>query len=183
MGLDMYLDRVHKDAAGYEEYTEADMGRLKSENPILYFTVLPHIEKCEEVGYWRKANAIHNWFVTNVQNGVDDCGKYSVSKDMLESLRDTAQKVLDSCVLTDGDINVGSHIVNGQVERIIQRGKVVADPTVAEELLPTISGFLFGCEDYTESYVNDLSDTIDITSAILSETDFENYDVYYKSSW
>ena len=31
-------------------------------------------ETHEEVGYWRKANAIHGWFVRNVQNGKDDCG-------------------------------------------------------------------------------------------------------------
>lgn len=30
-------------------------------------------EITEEVGYWRKANAIHGWFVDNVQKGNDDC--------------------------------------------------------------------------------------------------------------
>ena len=40
----------------------------------------------EEVGYWRKANAIHGWFVRNVQNHVDDCGRYPVTKDNLRSL-------------------------------------------------------------------------------------------------
>lgn len=27
----------------------------------------------KEIAYWRKANAIHRWFVDNVQNGTDDC--------------------------------------------------------------------------------------------------------------
>jgi hypothetical protein len=27
----------------------------------------------EEVACWRKANAIHQWFVGNVQRGKDDC--------------------------------------------------------------------------------------------------------------
>lgn len=39
------------------------------------------------VGYWRKANAIHNWFVNNVQNGVDECQNSYVSREQLEWLR------------------------------------------------------------------------------------------------
>lgn len=41
----------------------------------------------EEVGYWRKVNQIHAWFVDNVQNGTDDCGYYPVTKDQLLKLR------------------------------------------------------------------------------------------------
>lgn len=44
--------------------------------------------------YWRKANQIHNWFVTNVQNNVDDCGEYYVSKDKLTELRELCRKTL-----------------------------------------------------------------------------------------
>lgn len=40
----------------------------------------------ESVGYWRKANAIHKWFVNNVQDGEDDCGYYEVTKEQLEEL-------------------------------------------------------------------------------------------------
>lgn len=43
-------------------------------------------EIVEEVGYWRKANAIHQWFVDNVQNGEDDCREYIVSKEALHKL-------------------------------------------------------------------------------------------------
>lgn len=35
---------------------------------------------------WRKANAIHNYFVREVQNGEDDCGTYDVSKTVLRDL-------------------------------------------------------------------------------------------------
>ena len=38
------------------------------------------------VAYWRKANQIHNWFVTNVQRGEDDCGEYYVSREKLSQL-------------------------------------------------------------------------------------------------
>lgn len=49
-----------------------------------------------EVGYWRKANQIHNWLVNNVQNGVDDCGEYEVSYEKLEELKNLCQKVLSN---------------------------------------------------------------------------------------
>ena len=37
-----------------------------------------------EVGRWRKANQIHNWFVQNVQYGEDDCRKYEVDTKALK---------------------------------------------------------------------------------------------------
>jgi hypothetical protein len=47
-----------------------------------------------EALYWRKANAIHAWFVKNVQNDVDDCGNYYVDRDQLQALRDLCKEVL-----------------------------------------------------------------------------------------
>ena len=44
--------------------------------------------------YWRKANAIHGWFVNNVQNGNDDCGEYYVSHEKIEQLRELCRIVL-----------------------------------------------------------------------------------------
>lgn len=46
-----------------------------------------------EIAYWRKANQIHKWFVDNVQNGVDDCGKYEVSTEQLQKLYDVVNEV------------------------------------------------------------------------------------------
>jgi hypothetical protein len=48
-----------------------------------------------EAGYWRKANAIHAWFVGKVQDGEDDCGHYPVSRVELQQLRAECRKVLD----------------------------------------------------------------------------------------
>lgn len=93
MGLDMYLEKHHKAVEGY---LGEDLEDMKVNNPKGYALVEPYIVKrgqyvewedlSEEVGYWRKANAIHKWFVDNVQNGVDDCGTYSVSKNQLQEL-------------------------------------------------------------------------------------------------
>lgn len=47
-----------------------------------------------EAAYWRKANHIHKWFVDHVQEGIDDCGEYHVSRDTLEELVVTCEDVL-----------------------------------------------------------------------------------------
>lgn len=86
MGLDMYLSRDtfiggkydHRKVKGKVDLTIE--GKKKSFNPknISYIT--------EEVGYWRKANQIHNWFVQNVQDGKDECQRAYVELDKLKAL-------------------------------------------------------------------------------------------------
>jgi hypothetical protein len=50
----------------------------------------------EDVGYWRKANHIHRWFVENVQDGEDDCGEYYVSDEQLEELLSVCKQVVEN---------------------------------------------------------------------------------------
>jgi len=49
-----------------------------------------------DLAYWRKANAIHRWFVDNVQGGVDDCGSYEVTREQLEDLIDLTKKAIET---------------------------------------------------------------------------------------
>lgn len=81
MGLDMYLTK--------RIYPESSTAIIDGENISISYAV-------QEVGYWRKANAIHRWFVENVQEGVDDCKEYWVSKDELKKLYDTICEVYRS---------------------------------------------------------------------------------------
>lgn len=46
------------------------------------------------VGYWRKANHIHRWFVENCQGSVDDCREAYVSREQLAQLRDLCKAVI-----------------------------------------------------------------------------------------
>lgn len=39
-----------------------------------------------EAGYWRKANQIHNWFVRECQDNIDDCQNTMLNLDSLEKL-------------------------------------------------------------------------------------------------
>lgn len=43
-------------------------------------------QESKEVCYWRKANAIHAWFVDNVQGGNDDNDYYIVTRETLREL-------------------------------------------------------------------------------------------------
>lgn len=90
MGLDMYLNAKrflwHNEealsATVAQAFPEIKDRRVK--------------EVIVEAMYWRKSNQIHKWFVDNVQEGVDDCGNYDVSRDKLEELRQLILKVLDT---------------------------------------------------------------------------------------
>ena len=57
-----------------------------------------------DIGYWRKSNQIHNWFVTNVQDGKDDCGEYEVSREQLLNLRGQCELVLANLTLADTEL-------------------------------------------------------------------------------
>lgn len=93
MGLDMYLNaRRSIDCYNSEDAEQKALQSLpfNSETSMLVSAIE------YRAMYWRKANAIHRWFVENVQDGADDCGMYDVSPQHLRLLRDTCQQVLDS---------------------------------------------------------------------------------------
>lgn len=91
MGLDMFvtgkrylwsdndIETVNKISSLFPEIGEAKLNRIEA-----------------EFMYWRKANAIHKWFVDNVQEGNDDCGEYYLTEENLVSLRDTCRAVLEN---------------------------------------------------------------------------------------
>jgi hypothetical protein len=58
--------------------------------------------------------------------------------------------------------------------------KVKADNSLADELLPSASGFFFGGTDYDEWYFNGIDNTIEILKEALED---ERGDYYYSSSW
>lgn len=46
------------------------------------------------IAYWRKANAIHAWFVAHVAGGEDDCEPVEVTREQLAELRAACTAVL-----------------------------------------------------------------------------------------
>jgi hypothetical protein len=95
MGLDMYL--VKKTYVKNWDYMKPEQRHTVTVQGPSASAIQPErvygIE--EEVGYWRKANAIHQWFVTNCQEGVDDCRDAFVTKAQLETLRDLCRSLLN----------------------------------------------------------------------------------------
>ena len=99
MGLDMYLSakKYHSDASWRDAENKAEFSRLKQASgvgAVIDKVELPHIYLEVSVGYWRKQNAIHKWFVDNCQNGEDDCRTSYVGREQLEELKALCLKVL-----------------------------------------------------------------------------------------
>ena len=91
MGLDMYLNAKRylwksrdEDVKLAQNISDLEIGN----NGMRVREVV-----CEAM-YWRKANAIHYWFVQNIQDGEDDCREYRVSREKLEALVRVCEEVL-----------------------------------------------------------------------------------------
>ena len=95
MGLDMFLTKKSYVGAEYEHRNVKAEVVITIDGKPLNIDVTKISEITERIGYWRKANAIHNWFVTNVQDGVDECQEAEVSLKQLTTLRDECKKVLE----------------------------------------------------------------------------------------
>ena len=114
MGLDMYLSKKtyvkHWDHDGDDNY-EVIVKKAGKVVESINTKQITNIE--EEVGYWRKANAIHQWFVDNIQNGVDECQKSYVPIDKLQELLDIClyikkdNKLADELLPTQGGFFFG----------------------------------------------------------------------------
>lgn len=119
MGLDMYLS-AHKYVGNWnlDNHEEKDQYAVITKAVGLEGFVCegsPHLTVAVTVAYWRKANAIHLWFVDNIQDGHDDCQESYVSREQLEELRDLCYKAIankDPDVLppTDGFFFEGTEI-------------------------------------------------------------------------
>lgn len=141
-----------------------------------------------DVIYWRKANAIHKWFVDNCQGGVDDCRDAYISKEDLKNLYEICCEVLDNSKLVKGKVKNGYKMEkhsNGSIEQvpILEDGKYIKDSSVAKKLLPSdISGCFFGSGEYDQWYYEDIKNTKEMLERELAIPD-NHCDYYYHSSW
>jgi hypothetical protein len=122
-----YAQQEEKDA--FKAIVEAARITPNADSPMLFVKV--------NVGYWRKANAIHNWFVNNVQDGVDECQESEVSAEQLDELLKLCQSLL--------------------ADKSNAR---------AMDELPPQEGFFFGSTDLDEGYWQDIEATIDIINKV-----------------
>lgn len=89
MGLDMYLNA--------KRYLWSADERIKDKIAEAFPEINAEVKSViVEAAYWRKANAIHGWFVKNVQAGEDNCAEYNVSLEQLQDLVALCKEVLSN---------------------------------------------------------------------------------------
>ena len=104
MGLDMYLEvRKYVPTTDWiQENGDFVKKPVESGTAILEKTGLATLASSGGYGvtvsavaiYWRKSNAIHQWFVDNCGKGIDECQPIYVSRQDLIDLRDLVKDVL-----------------------------------------------------------------------------------------
>ena len=141
--------------------------------------------KKEEIAYWRKANAIHAWFERNCADGeLENCQECVVTKENLEKLKQDCETVLNSSPLVYKTVPVREYDFDKRDYVTVERTmKVLEDSSVAEELLPTQSGFFFGSTFYDEWYVEDLKETVEKINNILKDENLDEYTMVYSAWW
>lgn len=122
MGLDMYLylkkyEGCSRYAKGFEEKRK---GFYPTELEALAESQLERgmlsKETSYEVGYWRKANAIHKWFVDHCGGGRDDCKEMYVSIDDLEKLIGDMERVIEDHGMAEASLPTQSGFFFGSTD-------------------------------------------------------------------
>ena len=187
MGLDMYLHRkenVYGEPA--IEIKKANKLPLRDEEHPQY----EWVQLVTECAYWRKANAIHKWFINNCGEGDENRRTMEVSLEDLKELLRVCREVLQSIELVDGKVSNGYTIrknSKGKIEKVYNfvDGKVIKDATICKKLLSTCSGFFFGSTDYDEYYVECIQETIEQLEGVIKDAEESDKDVWfeYYASW
>lgn len=199
MGLDMYLYKIKKhnkfrketiikmanDLYGNKELQDKTSNLYQALKDLTYEETRYDFKGQEvyldsEVAYWRKANAIHNYIYTNfAEEYQHDYDTIFLTKENLTDLLIDCKKVLND--LTEDKI----------IEKIEKQDfftketyyNYIYDSKLAREILPTTDGFFFGSTDYDNYYKEDIENTIEQLEKVLTETDFENEEIYYVASY
>ncbi len=88
---------------------------------------------------------------------------------------------VDNCQNGEDDCRIG-YVAREKLEELMKLcEKVIADPSLADELLPVQEGFFFGSTDYDQYYFEDLAYTVEQLKKILLLDDVWSFE--YASSW
>lgn len=159
MGLDMYLE-TQDYISGWGFRKDERFGAVLDLLGVSTDDITPDapsIRVSYNVAYWRKANAIHHWFVEKVQNGKDECQRSYVPREQLLQLRDLARDAF----------------------ALYREGK----KGTAAQLLPPQEGFFFGSTSIDDGYAEDLEYTVKKLTAVLDNPRWKDCDFYYRASW
>ncbi len=96
MGLDMYLTKKIYIGGGYDHNHVSGTVSIQADGKIININPKEITEIVCDVGSWRKVNAIHQWFVDNVQDGIDKCEEHSVLYSDLITLKNLCLEVIET---------------------------------------------------------------------------------------
>lgn len=136
----------------------------------------------EEIGYWRKANMVHKFFIDNCGGGDDNCSDMYVPSEALEDLLARCNRIVKECKLVKGKIvNGQTSTPEGWKDNMVD-GEYIKNPEICKELLPNSEGFFFGSQAYDEWYYQDIKDTVEICKEAIEAIE-NGADIYYNASW
>lgn len=173
MGLDMYLTGRKYLGCKYNEKDEKIKIEVKAEwetQPETYNIDIRDIDSIVfDLGQWRKANAIHKWFVDKCFSGnYDDYRgeEIEVEKKQLIELKELCKDVR---------------------EQVSKAKDIETKRAIIKKMLPMQNGFFFGYTEEDEGieyYMQDLRDTIKIIDSALKKMEkYKIYEIYYSASW
>ena len=208
MGLDIYYHRCKSGQVDRYEQAHKEWAKQQPESSKKHcddYETLPESEKesikkevkewyekepsfkdygIEDVGYFRKVNFLMPFF-----SYFDNCEFKVVSKEELEDLKERTDKL--SAIKpyrrmriwwkpeNEGKIANPKEGEHYWVKKLYRK----ADKALAEDLLPTTSGFFYGSTEYDQYYWNDVKEVNEWVTNLLKETDFENEEVLMYCWW
>ena len=180
MGLDIYFKRVNK----------IDFQFAKKKDTQEAYDEL----QLEDMGYFRKVNCLLPFFGYE-----DDCSIHPIEKCQIEDLVSIAKKLLEvydtisyQLHLQQIEVNYYKEIYRDNQEMCDERCKPFLQKmdeiwkpfeSVAQEMLPTTTGFFFGSTQYRDYYVADLKDIVEIFTKVLDTTDFDIDQIFMYCWW
>lgn len=161
MGLDMYL-KADKYVGGWNHSTDEEKATFKQLLKIagtegLIASRSPSVNVSTNVAYWRKANAVHSWFVRELADGVDECQPIHVPVESMTKLVAECKAALE----------------------LYETG----DKEAAGERMQPQGGFFFGGTSIDEWWAEGLKETIKQLTPLLEPGVCDEFEFYYQASW
>lgn len=186
MGLDMYLYKKtyvknweHNGKENQHKITVKKGGKARTDikpERICYIT--------EQVGYWRKFNALHGWFVNECGGGVDECQQIYVSNEELTKLLEILKQVKTTIDKSQKKVTVLKDWQDKDYEY-----EVYDCEEQVKELLPPTQGFFFGGYEIDSWYKQNVDETVTLIEDLLKEDEESKEhglwsgEFYYQASW
>jgi hypothetical protein len=182
MGLDMYLSKKSYVKQWEHDAPEEKFNVLVTKGGQVCDTINPKRISyvTEEIAYWRKANQIHGWFVSNGDEEIDNV-KYRLNTEHLKQLLEDCKTVLGLLnTLPKKTTKVRGGWKNG--EEYMVDVEVYDNTDAITDILPPVQGFFFGGYEIDEYYKSDIERTIDVLEEELKVAgEYEEYEYY--ASW